>query len=147
MRQTLFLCTLKCCKLVSQWTWLAQLSDRQCLRLGHYFFSKSIPVGCSPVILHCICRFLLHLAHVVGHFLSCMELGWLTETHYVVWRLLYVCCRKVSFQLQWKIPLQQCVILYSVCIWWMVNIQGARYLNKFREKLKKVLSNIFHCTQ
>jgi hypothetical protein len=31
------------------------------------------------------------------------------------------------------------------CICW--NIHSARYLHKFREKLKKVLSNRFHCAQ
>ena len=76
-----FLCTLKWCKLSESLDMISTINGQTMPQIRPLFLSKSIPVCCSPFILHCICRFLLHLAHVVGHFLSCMELGRLTETH------------------------------------------------------------------
>lgn len=129
---------------VSQWTWLAQLSDRQCLILGHCFFPNPFQLAVTS-----------HLVLYLQVLTSSIPCGWsllvLHGTWLTYWNPLS-CVEIVICLLPWS-PFSVAVensfatLCDSVqCIWWILNIQSARYLRKFREKVKKVLSNRFHCT-
>jgi len=98
---------------VNQWTWLAHLSDRQCLILGRYFLTNPFQLA----VHQSSCAVSAGSYFIWPMWLVTACLAWSLADllkPIMLWRDCYVCCREVSFQLQWKIPLQHCVILYSV---------------------------------
>jgi hypothetical protein len=107
----------------------------QCLRLGHSFLQNPFWFAVHQSSFIVYTGFLLYLAHIVGHFLFCLEPGWLMELPKPI--LLHRDCymsvaMKSVFSRSGNSSATSCVSVQCIC--WILSIQGARYLHKFREK-------------
>jgi hypothetical protein len=111
----------------------------QCLRLGHSFLQNPFQFAVDQLFFVACTGFLPYLAHVVGHFLFFMELGWLTELPKLI--LLPRDCymslaMKSVFSHSRNSTATFCVSVQCMCY----SIQGARYVHKDREEFPDALA-------